>query len=38
VNEIYDQKFTASLVKRDGVTAELLRKNGIQVVSSDEYL
>lgn len=38
VDEIYDQKFTASLVKRDGVTAELLRKNGIQVVSSDEYL
>lgn len=38
VDAIYDGTFTNTLIKRDGVTAELLRKNGIQIVSSDEYL
>ena len=38
VDTIYDGTFANTLVERDGVTAELLRKNGIQVVSSDEYL
>ena len=38
VDTIYDGTFTNTLIERDGVTAELLRKNGIQVVSSDEYV
>lgn len=38
VDTIYDGTFTNTLIERDGVTAELLRKNRIQVVSSDEYV
>lgn len=37
VNNIYDGTFTHTLIERDGVTAELLRKNGIEVISSDEF-
>lgn len=33
----YDGTFTHTLTKKDGVTAELLRKNGIEVISSDEF-
>lgn len=35
--QIYDGTFTHTLTDRDGVTAELLKKNGIEVISSDEY-
>lgn len=35
---IYDGTFTNNLTTRDGVTAELLRKNGIEIISSDNYL
>ena len=37
INEIYDGTFSHTLKSRDGVTAELLRKNGIEVISSDDY-
>ena len=36
--EIYDGTFSHTLTKRDGITAELLRKNGIEVISSDRYI
>ena len=32
----YDGTFTNTLIDRDGVTAELLRKNGIEIISSDD--
>lgn len=35
-NKIYDGTFSHTLVDRNGVTAELLKKNGINVISSDE--
>lgn len=38
VDTIYDGTFTNNLTNRDGVTAELLKENGIEVISSDEYL
>lgn len=38
VNKIYDGTFTNNLTNRDGITAELLKENGIEVISSDEYL
>ena len=34
--EIYDGSFTGNLTLQDGVTAELLQKNGIQVYTEDE--
>ena len=34
--QIYDGSFSGSLVDRDGVTAELLMKNGIHVIGEDE--
>ena len=34
--EIYDGTFTRSLVAGDGVTAELLKKNGIKVCGESE--
>lgn len=37
INEIYDGTFSHTLKSRDGVTSELLRKNGIEVTSSDDY-
>lgn len=37
INNIYDGTFTHNLIERDGVTAELLRKNGVEVISSDEF-
>ena len=36
--EIYDGTFSHTLTKRDGITAELLKKNGIEVISSDRYV
>ena len=38
IDEIYDGTFSHNLVKGDGVTAELLKKNGIEVISSDRYV
>lgn len=38
INTIYDGTFTNTLTTRDGVTTELLKKHGIEVISSDEYL
>ncbi len=35
-NYIYDGTFSHTLTNRDGVTAELLKANGIEVISSDE--
>ena len=34
--EIYDGTFTGALTERDGVTAELLRANGIRVLGETE--
>ena len=34
---IYDGTFTGTLVKGDGVTAQLLRRNGIVVYNEDSY-
>lgn len=38
IDEIYDGTFSHTLIKRDGVAAELLKKNGIEVISSDRYV
>ena len=38
IGTIYDGTFTNTLTNRDGVTAELLRENNIEVISSDKYL
>lgn len=38
IDEIYDGTFSHNLVKGDGVTAQLLKKNGIEVISSDRYV
>lgn len=38
VNKIYDGTFTNNLTDGDGVTAELLKENDIELISSDEYL
>ena len=38
IEEIYDGTFSHNLIKKDGVTAELLKKNEIEVISSDEYV
>ncbi len=36
VNQIYDGSFSKKLIKGQGVTAELLRKKGIKVISENE--
>lgn len=36
VHEIYNGQFTNKLIKGQGVTAELLRRNGIKVISEEE--
>ena len=36
--EIYDGTFTKTLISRDGVTAELLAKHGIRVLTEEEIL
>ena len=36
-NKIYDGSFSHNLIDRHGVCAELLIKNGIEVISSDEW-
>ena len=38
IGTIYDGTITNTLTNRDGVTAELLRENNIEVISSDKYL
>ena len=35
---IYDGTFTNNLVKGDGITAKLLKENGIDVLDEDNYL
>lgn len=35
-SNIYDGTFSNNLINRDGVTAELLRKNGIEVITEEE--
>jgi len=35
-NNTYDGTFTGTLIDRDGVCAELLKKNGIEVISEEE--
>ena len=35
-NIIYDGTFTKTLIDGDGVTAKLLKENGIEVISSDD--
>lgn len=35
-NKIYDGSFSTKLVDKSGITAEVLMKNGIEVISSDE--
>ena len=35
-NKIYDGSFSHKLINGQGVTAELLRKKGIKVISEDE--
>lgn len=35
-NEIYDGSFTHKKIKRDGVTAELLKRKGIKVLTEDD--
>jgi uncharacterized protein YbbK (DUF523 family) len=34
--KIYDGSFTGTLIDRDGVCAELLKRNGITVLTEDE--
>jgi len=34
--QIYDGTFTGTLISRDGVCAELLKKNGIEVISEED--
>jgi len=34
--QIYDGSFSGTLIKGDGVTTELLRRNGIKVISEEE--
>lgn len=36
--EIGDGTFTHHMTEGDGVTAELLKKNGIEIIPSDNYL
>ncbi|MFQ6039968.1 MAG: DUF523 domain-containing protein [Candidatus Poribacteria bacterium] len=36
VNQIYDGAFSGTLIKGDGVTATLLRKEGIELISDEE--
>lgn len=36
--KIFAGDFTKTLVKRDGVMTELLKENGIEVISSDQYI
>lgn len=38
VDKIYDGTFTRTVIDGDGVTAKLLRENGIEVISSDDFI
>ncbi|MEA1961248.1 MAG: DUF523 domain-containing protein [Bacillota bacterium] len=38
VNRIYDGTFQSKIISGDGVAAALLRKNGIEVISDQEFL
>lgn len=37
-NTIYDGTFTNTLINGEGITAKVLRENGIQVINEKEYL
>ena len=37
VGTIYDGTFTKTKIEGNGVTAELLKENGIEIISSDEF-
>lgn len=37
ITNIYDGTFSHTLTKKDGLTVELLKKNNIEVISSDEF-
>jgi len=32
-NEVYDGTFSHTLIKKDGVTADLLKKNGLEIIT-----
>ncbi|WP_300328125.1 DUF523 domain-containing protein [Fusobacterium sp.] len=36
--EIYDGSFTGTIVNGNGITSELLLKNGIEVITDEEYI
>lgn len=36
--EIYDGNFTGTVIDGNGITTELLLKNGIEVITDDEYI
>ena len=38
VDIIYDGTFTKTKIDGDGVTAKLLRENGVEVISSDDFI
>lgn len=38
IDRIYDGTFTSLLIPGDGVTAALLRENGIEVLSDDQFI
>lgn len=38
VDIIYDGTFTKTKIDADGITAKLLRDNGIEVISSDDFI
>ena len=38
VEIIYDGTFTKTKIDGDGITAKLLRENGIEVISSDDFI
>lgn len=37
VNKIYDGSFTGNKISESGITARLLKKNNIEVISSDDF-
>lgn len=36
--EIYDGSFTGTIINGNGITSELLLKNGIEVITDEEYI
>ncbi|MCL2383888.1 MAG: DUF523 domain-containing protein [Oscillospiraceae bacterium] len=35
--KVYDGTFTSTIIDGDGITTKLLKENGIEVISSDEF-